>query len=216
MEQSFRTQWRRAAWLMAGFCLMGQVGIAAEARSLYAYTDAQGQAVLTDNLQQVPAEYRGRLRTVSGGESPAAEAITPGAASEVENLPSPSGVVQKLLHLVAQKVSPITGLTPHQTAVVIVAGACVAALLLLLFLSSNPAIRILAKCLLILVSLAALYQMTVGGAVSIGAVAGTAPQPSRQAMDNLMEQVKNKTEQSYRLQDERTTRQLDQVEQPTQ
>lgn len=216
MGRLFRAQWRRVAWLVAGFCLMGQGGIVTEAGNLYVYTDAQGQAVLTDNLHQVPVEYRGRLRTVSGGESPAAEAITPGAVSEGDNPPSSSGVVQKLLHLVAQKVSPMKGLTPHQTAVVIVAGACVAALLLLLFLSSNPAIRILAKCLLILVSLAALYQVAVGGSVSVGSVAGTAPQPSGQAMDNIMGQVKNKTEQSYRLQDERTTRQLDQVEQPTQ
>lgn len=89
-------------------------------------------------------------------------------------------------------------------------------LLLLLFLSSNPAIRILAKCLLILVSLAALYQAAVGGSGPVGPVAGAAPQASGQAVDNIMGQVKTKTEQSYRLQEERTTRQLTQADQPNQ
>ena len=185
-----------------------------EAGNLYVYTDAQGQPVLTDNVQQVPAEYRGRLRTVTSGESPADSAMAPTTESAANSSSPTSGVVQEILHLVAQKIHPITGLTPHQTAVVIVAGGCWMALLLLMFLSSNPAIRLLAKCLLVLVGLAAVYQFVVGGPVSRGPVAGTAPQVSGQAMDNIMGQVKTKTEHSYRLQDERITRQLDQVEQP--
>jgi hypothetical protein len=201
---------------VAWFCLLWQGGIAVAAGTLYVYTDAQGQAVLTDNLQRVPPEYRSRLRALTNGESPASQAIALGVESAVGNPPPSSNVVQEILHLVAHKVHPIKGLTAHQTAVVIVAGACVVALFLFLFLSSNPAIRILAKCLLMLVSLAALYQLAVGGPVSTGPLAGTAPQGSAQAMDNIMGQVKTKTEQSYRLQDERTTRQLDQAEQPTQ
>ncbi len=213
MGHSSRAESQRAAWLLAWFCLMWHGGIAVEAGSLYVYTDAQGQAVLTDNVQQVPAEYRGRLRTVTSGEAPAAGVM---ASEPAASRPLPtSSVLQEILHAVAQKVHPIKGLTPHQTAVVIVAGACWMALLSLMFLSSNPAIRILAKCLLILVSLAAVYQLAVGGFSPVETVAGSVPQGSGQAMDNIMGQVKTKTEQSYRLQDERTTRQLDQAEQPT-
>lgn len=207
MGQSFVGQRWRTAWVVAGFCLMWLSRMDAAAGSLYVYTDAQGQAVLTDDVQQVPAEFRGRLRAVTGGESPAAEVMTSGKESGVRKPPSPSGVVQEILHTVAQKVHPIKGLTSHQTAVIILAGACVVALLSLLFFSSNPATRILAKCLLILVSLAALYQLAVGSPV-----AGTAPQAAGPAMDNIMGQIKTKTEQSYRLQDARTTRQLDQAE----
>jgi hypothetical protein len=212
----FWNQWRRDAWLGAMLCLMWQGGIAVEAGNLYVYTDAQGQAVLTDNLQQVPAEYRGRVRTVTDGESPAAESITSGAKSTVNNRTFSSGMMQDLLDHVAQKVHPIQGLTHHQTAVVVVAGACWVMLLLFLFLSSNPAIRILAKCLLILVSLAALYQLAIGGRVLVGSAGGTAPQASGHTLDSIMGQVKTKTEQSYRLQDDRTARQLDQAEQSTQ
>ena len=211
MGQSFVGQRWRAAWVLAGFCLMWLSRMDAAAGSLYVYSDAQGQAVLTDDVQQVPAEYRGRLRKVTNGDSPAAEVMTSGKESGVRKPPSPSGVVQEILHTVAQKIHPIKGLTTHQTAVIILTGACVATLLSLLFLSSNPATRILAKCLLILVSLAALYQLAVGSPV-----AGTAPQAAGPAMDNIMGQIKTKTEQSYRLQDARTTRQLDQAEQPTQ
>lgn len=215
MWQTIRDKTRRAIWLMAGFGLMWHAGIVVEAGSLYVYTDAQGQAVLTDNVQQVPAEYRGRLRTVTSGEAPATGVMA--SASELaarSPLPS-SSALEGILHAVAQKVHPIKGLTPHQTAVVIVAGACWMALLSLMFLSSNPAIRILAKCLLVLVSLAAVYQLAVGSVLPAGTDAGSSPPASGQTMDNIMGQMKTKAEQSYRLQDERTTRQLDQAEQPT-
>ena len=215
MGQPFGAKGRRAAWLVAGFCLMWHGVTFVQAGNLYFYTDAQGQAVLTDNLQQVPVEYRGRVRTMTGAESPASRATT-SAAELAQSSPLPSsGVLQEILHAVAQKVHPIKGLTPHQTAVVIVAGVCCMALLLLMFLSPNPAIRLLSKCLLVLVSLTAVYQLAVGGPLSAGTVAGSAPQASGQAMDNIMGQVKSKTEQSYRMQDDRTTRQLDQAEQPT-
>ena len=122
MWQTIRDKTRRAIWLMAGFGLMWHAGIVVEAGSLYVYTDAQGQAVLTDNVQQVPAEYRGRLRTVTSGEAPATSVMA--SASELaarSPLPS-SSALEGILHAVAQKVHPIKGLTAHQTAVVIVAG----------------------------------------------------------------------------------------------
>jgi hypothetical protein len=215
MWQTIRDKTRRAIWLMAGFGLMWHAGIVVEAGSLYVYTDAQGQAVLTDNVQQVPAEYRGRLRTVTSGEAPATGVMASASESAARSpLPS-SSALEGILHVVAQKVHPIKGLTPHQTAVVIVAGACWMALLSLMFLSSNPAIRILAKCLLVLVSLAAVYQLAVGSVLPAGTDVGSSPPASGQTMDNIMGQMKTKAEQSYRLQDERTTRQLDQAEQPT-
>lgn len=211
MGYTCRDQWQRVSRLAVGFYMLWPGGSVVEAGNLYVYTDGQGQTVLTDSVQQVPAEYRGRLRTVTGGEPPAAETIASGTDSAVGPSPPPAGVIQEFLHLLAQKVPPIKGLSAHHTAVVIVAGASIVALLSLLFLSANPAIRILAKCLLILVSLAALYQLAVGGPVT-----GAASQASGHGMDNLTGLVKTKTQQSYRLQDERTTRQLDQAEPPTQ
>ncbi len=215
MKESFKPKCRRATWLLAGFCIIWHGGTALEAGNLYVYTDAQGQPAFTDNVQQVPAEYRGRLRTVTSGEAPAAGAMTPTAELSATSSSSASGVVQEILHAVARKVHPIKGLTPHQTAVVIVAGGGWMALLFLMFLSSNPAVRLLAKCLLILVGLAAVYQLAVGGGPSAESFAGSASQTSGQAMDNIMSQAKARTEHSYRLQDERTTRQLDQAEQST-
>jgi hypothetical protein len=213
MRVTLRDQWRCFSCLAVGCCVIWQGAFTVEAGSLYVYTDAQGQAVLTDNLQHVPPEFRGRLRTVTGGESPAAGAVGTGQ-EPVASQPPSSNVIQSILHLVAQKVHPIQGLTAHQTAVLIVAGACLVALLCLLFVTSNPAIRLLAKCLLMLVSLMALYQLAVGGAVSVGPLTGTSPQASEQ-VDNLMGKVKTLTQQGYRLQDERTTHQLDQAEPST-
>ena len=216
MGQSFWARSQHAAWLMTGFCLMWYGGTFVEAGSLYVYTDAQGQPVLTDNLQLVPAEYRAGIRVMTGAQSVPTGATRPGAESAASSPLPTSGVVGEILHAVAQKVSsrPIEGLTPHQTAVVIVAGICWIALLLFMYFSSNPAIRLICKCFLMLVGLAAVYHLTVGGPRSDGSVGGSAPQTTGQAMD-LMGQVKTKTEQNYRLQEERTTRQLDLAEQPT-
>ena len=206
-----RNPWRCLSWFAVG-CVMWHGAFAIEAGSLYVYTDAQGQAVLTDNLQQVPPEYRGRLRAVAGGESSTAEAPAVVERSAATGRSPSSNVIESMLHLVAQKVHPFGGLTAHQTAVLIVGGACLVALLCLLFLSANPAIRLLAKFLLVMVSLTTLYQLVIAGTGSVGPLTGTSQQASEQAADNIMGQVKTKTQKSYRLQDERTTRQLDQAE----
>lgn len=214
MERSCIITHRRFVWMIAGCCLVWAGGNPLEAGSLYVYTDAQGQPVLTDNLEQVPTAYRGRVRTVAGQEVAASDAAAPGAETTVHKAPASSGVTEALLSALAQRVSkhPIKGLTPYQTAVVIVAGACWVVLLGLLFLSTNPAVRLLSKFLLLLVGVSAVYQLFVGNGLSTG-VAGSPQQASEQAMENVMEPMKSKTEQSYRLQDERMTRQLNQVEQ---
>lgn len=207
---------RWSVWLlMLCWGLTWQQGSFAEAGPLYVYTDAQGQAVLTDNPQEVPAEFRGRLRTLANGESPAPNVPLPVTESAVGK-PSSSGLIGDILSVVAAKVGSrqIKGLTAYQTAVVIVAGFCWLTLLVLIFLSANPAIRLLSKCLLVLVGVAAVYHLAIGGSSSAGAVAGSPQQGSEQAMDNVMGQMKSKTEQSYRAQDERTARQLDQIESP--
>lgn len=215
MEPLCRVNRRGIAWIFAGLCLVWQGGSSLEAGSLYVYTDAQGQPVLADNLQQVPPEYRGRVRTVSGQEVAAPDAAAPGAETTVHKASASSGVTEALLSALAQRVSkhPIKGLMPYQTAVLIAAGFCWVVLLGLIFLSANPAVRLLSKFLMLLVGVSAVYQLSVGNVMPTSGATGSPQQASEQAMDNVMGRMKSKTEQSYRLQDERTTRQLNQAEQ---
>ena len=138
-----------------------------------------------------------------------------GATPAGSGLRLPSNAVQSILRSIAEKVHPIEGLTGYQTAVLLVAGTCVLALLCVLFLASNPAIRFLAKCLLLCVSLTMLYQLSIGGAGSGRPRSDQALQGSGQVVDNIMGHVKTMTEQNYRLQDDRATRQLDQAESST-
>lgn len=204
-------------WLiLPGICLTWY-GVAG-AGPLYVYTDAQGQAVLTDNLEQVPAEFRGRVRTMATAEAPPTAAPAPVAAATVSRSPSASGVVENLLNVIAAKVGSrtIKGLTAHQTAVIILAGVCWLALLVPIFMSSNPGIRLLCKFLLVLVGVAALYQVAISGMPSFEAVTGSPQQGSEQAMENVLGKMRSQTEQSYRAQDARTARQLEQIEPPTQ
>ena len=202
--------------IMLGICLTWY-GVAG-AGPLYVYTDAQGQAVLTDNLEQVPAEFRGRVRTMATAEAPPTAAPAPVAAATVSRSPSASGVVENLLNVIAAKVGSrtIKGLTAHQTAVIILAGVCWLALLVPIFMSSNPGIRLLCKFLLVLVGVAALYQVALSGMPSFEAVTGSPQQGSEQAMENVLGKMRSQTEQSYRAQDARTARQLEQIEPPTQ
>ena len=202
--------------IMLGICLTWY-GVSG-AGPLYVYTDAQGQAVLTDSLEQVPAEFRGRVRTMATAEAPPTAAPAPVAAATVSQSPSASGVVENLLNVIAAKVGSrtIKGLTAHQTAVIILAGVCWLALLLPIFMSSNPGIRLLCKFLLVLVGVAALYQVAISGMPSLEAVTGSPQQGSEQAMENVLGKMRSQTEQSYRAQDARTARQLEQIEPPTQ
>jgi hypothetical protein len=202
--------------IMVGICLTWY-GVAG-AGPLYVYTDAQGQAVLTDNLEQVPAEFRGRVRTMATAEAPPTAAPAPVAAATVSQSPSASGVVENLLNVIAAKVGSrtIKGLTAHQTAVIILAGVCWLALLVPIFMSSNPGIRLLCKFLLVLVGVAALYQVAISGMPSFEAVTGSPQQGSEQAMENVLGKMRSQTEQSYRAQDARTARQLEQIEPPAQ
>lgn len=202
--------------IMLGICLTWY-GVAG-AGPLYVYTDAQGQAVLIDHLEQVPAEFRGRVRTMATAEAPPTAAPAPVAAATVSQSPSASGVVENLLNVIAAKVGSrtIKGLTAHQTAVIILAGVCWLALLVPIFMSSNPGIRLLCKFLLVLVGVAALYQVAISGMPSFEAVTGSPQQGSEQAMENVLGKMRSQTEQSYRAQDARTARQLEQIEPPTQ
>lgn len=206
----------RIGLIMLGICLTwyGMAG----AGPLYVYTDAQGQAVLTDNLEQVPAEYRGRVRAMAAAEAPPTAAPAPPAAAIASRPPSDSGVVENLLNVIAAKVGShtINGLTVHQTAVLILAGFCWLVLLVPIFVSSNPGIRLLCKFLLVLVGVVALYQVAVSGMPSLEAMTGSPQQGSGQAMENVLGKMKRQTEDSYRAQNARTARQLEEVEPPTQ
>ena len=214
-----RGGWRRDrvwVWVTAlGLCLLGYVGIEAEAGSLYVYTDAKGQAVLTDNLDQVPAAYRGRVRTMTDTDSPG-PAPVPAPATPGNTLSTSSGVIGDVLSAVAAKVGSrtIKGLTAYQTAVVIVAGVSSLILLLFIFLSANPAIRILCKVLLVVVGLSAFYQVLAIDAPSLEALAGPPQQGAGQPVDNMLGRMRSQTEQSYRAQGERTASQLEPAEQP--
>ncbi len=214
-----RGGWRRDrvwAWVTAlGLCFLGYVAIEAEAGSLYVYTDAKGQAVLTDNLDQVPAAYRGRVRTMTDTDSPG-PAPVPAPATPGNTLSTSSGVIGDVLSAVAAKVGSrtIKGLTAYQTAVVIVAGVSSLILLLFIFLSANPAIRILCKVLLVVVGLSALYQVLAIDAPSLEALAGPPQQGTGQPVDNMLGRMRSQTEKSYRAQGERTASQLEPAEQP--
>jgi hypothetical protein len=58
--------------------------------------------------------------------------------------------------------------------------------------------------------------VAISGMPSFEAVTGSPQQGSEQAMENVLGKMRSQTEQSYRAQDARTARQLEQIEPPTQ
>ena len=202
--------------LLAG--VAGYRPVPAAAAPMYVYTDAQGQTVMTDTLNHVPAEYRNRVRTMIPSDQ-SAHSTKPAAPSSVGRVTSAGeGSMSNVISAVARKLPPgfIKGLNSYQAAVVLLAGFFGVLLLLLTFLSQNVALRILSKCLLAVVCVGAVYHLYLGGESSerrSGAAATGAVDP---ASENVVQQMKHKTADSFKLQDARTTSQLDQVESPLQ
>lgn len=195
---------------LAFLCLgVGSFGGTLEAATSYSYIDDHGNPVLTDRLENVPAEYRNKVRRHETGDVASTtrrdvDTVLPGPAAAPSSL-------QTLIWTIADKVphNLIPGLTQYQAAVFILGGGAGLFLLVMLFLSSNPAMTLLAKWMLVFVAIISAYFMYFSG----GGTRGRSPQEASgigaPAAGNILQDMKAKTQQSIGLQEERTRQQVD-------
>jgi hypothetical protein len=142
-------------WLWFAVSVVGAGGaFDAAASKIYSYTDDQGNFVASDSLENVPERYRSRAkeREVQDSGLPAQDA---------RSAAPPSGFGAFLLALAERlpKALTLPGTNAFQT-IVLVAGGFAAVLMLAgMYLSANPAVRLLMKCMLGFLVVGATYLL---------------------------------------------------------
>jgi len=134
---------------LAGFLLLAFSGLTvtndAFAKSLYSYRDYQGNNVITDNYDQIPAEYRSSVVTVEQeGEADSPSPQVSGRGS---------GLLQRVEQSIGKAVINVPGMTHYQSHALTVAGALFLLCLTLRFMSNSQVIRFLSLWGLVMLGL---------------------------------------------------------------
>jgi len=133
-------------------CTILILGIRVEVRAttIYSYIDDRGNLAYTDSLDTIPEKFRAKVKTHEQPDS-------------VSNSPS---VMQSMQQKIKEQAKnhgwempsfqlDMEGLTPAQSKIVTYAGAAAVVLLLLMYISNSPFIRMLGFCLLIVLGIGA-------------------------------------------------------------
>lgn len=135
--------------LIVGVLAIGQWGaVAARAATVYSYIDDQGNPVFTDSPETIPEKYRAKVKT---HERPDTVSKTPSMIQSVQqNIKERAknyGWEMPSLHI------DMAGFTPAQSQILTYAGAVAVVLLLMMYVSKGPFIRMLGFCLLIVLGI---------------------------------------------------------------
>lgn len=144
--------------VIVGVLVVGQWGaVAARAATVYSYIDDQGNPVFTDSPETIPEKYRAKVKT---HEQP----------DPVSKAPSRMQSVQQKITEQAKNYGwempsfqiDMAGLTPAQSKILTYAGAAAVVLLLMMYMSKSPFVRMLGFCLLIVIGIGAPVLIYVG------------------------------------------------------
>ncbi|HEY7534046.1 MAG TPA: hypothetical protein VH681_14845 [Nitrospiraceae bacterium] len=137
-------QWLCVLSLVAGFVLCDR----AVATTIYSYVDERGNAVMTDNYDTIPVQYRSKVKIT---ESPSDRA----AGTHIGELQrSISHSVRGLVQEVGGLAPNISGLSPHQSQILTWAGVIALICIAVMYLSRGQVTRFLALWFLVLVGIA--------------------------------------------------------------
>ncbi|HEY5931816.1 MAG TPA: DUF4124 domain-containing protein [Nitrospira sp.] len=153
----------RGCWNIVPLCLIvgvlavGQWGaVEAHAATVYSYIDDQGNPVFTDTPETIPEKYRAKVKT---HERPDTVSNTPSmiqsAQQKIKERAKDYGWEMPSFHI------DMAGFTPAQSKILTYAGAAAVVLLLMMYISKSPFIRILGFCLLIVLGIGAPVLMYV-------------------------------------------------------
>ncbi|MGA6829118.1 DUF4124 domain-containing protein [Nitrospira sp. NS4] len=142
-----------AGWTVLMICwLLGLATLPAHAVTIYSYIDEQGNPRYTDSPDTIPERYRARVQM----HEQANPRVTP--PSKFESVKR--AVVEK-----SQGVGVIqfSGLSPGQSQILTYAGGAAIALLIIMYLTKSPMMRLLALGLLIVLGIGTPLFMYVSG-----------------------------------------------------
>jgi hypothetical protein len=135
--------------LLIGCLLAGMVVLPnAKAATAYSYLDDQGNLVYTDTIDTVPDKYRPRVRSHVQPDP-----VTPSPSF----LQSAQRMLGDKVHDLGFKtpafVMGVEGVSQNQSHILTYAGAMAVVLLVVMYLSKSPLMRLLSLCLLILLGI---------------------------------------------------------------
>jgi hypothetical protein len=135
---------RRLVLCLLACCLLpGMAGLSsAWAVTIYSYVDHQGNMVYTDAFETIPPKYRSKVKT---HERPDPVTHAPSFLRSVE-----ATIQDQTKNAVVKMPSfRMEGLTPEQSRLLTFAGGIAVILLVVMYVSKSPLIRLLGLCLLI-------------------------------------------------------------------
>lgn len=160
----------RGCWRTVPICLFvgvlagGQAGVEVYAATVYSYIDDQGNPVFTDSPETIPEKYRAKVKT---HEQP----------DPVSKAPSRMQSVQQKIKEQAKSYGwempslqfNMAGFNPTQSKILTYAGAAAVLLLLMMYMSKSPFVRMLGFCLLIVIGIGApvLIYVSDGGPMDV-------------------------------------------------
>jgi hypothetical protein len=161
----------RGSWSVVPLCLIvgifvvGQWGAAsARAAAVYSYIDDQGNPVFTDSPETIPEKYRAKVKM---HERPDPVSKTPSMMQSVQQT-----VKERAKSFGWEMPSfqiNMTGFNEAQSKILTYAGAAAVVLLLMMYMSKSPFLRMLGFCLLIVIGIGApvLIYVSDGGPMDI-------------------------------------------------
>lgn len=167
-------------------CTILVLGIHVEvgATTIYSYIDDRGNLAYTDSLDTIPEKLRAKVKTHEQPDS-------------VSNQPS---VMQSMQQKIKEQAKDhgwempsfqldMEGLTPAQSKIVTYAGAAAVVLLLLMYISSSPFIRMLGFCLLIVLGIGAPLLIYVSDGGPMDRIKEKAVASGHAQQDRIQQQV---------------------------
>jgi hypothetical protein len=140
-----------AIWLLAVTVsfVMPLASVEVLATTMYSYIDEQGTAVITDNFNTIPEQYRARVKTTEQISTAHQGTSTAGTIRDrLSNLRS------QLEDMVSRAVPNISGLSHAQSEILTYAGLAAMVLLVAMNVSKGQVVRLLALWCLIMLGLA--------------------------------------------------------------
>lgn len=143
--------------VLIGVLLLSAWVSLAQAVTIYSYIDDQGNLHATDSPDTIPEKYRGKVQTHEQADSPVMppskfEAAKQAMVEKVKGLGITLPTIPKGAAPTAGSVQ-FSGVTPSQSQILTYAGGAAIVLLLMMYLTKSPMLRLLGLGLLIVLGI---------------------------------------------------------------
>ena len=180
-----RVRWMLAIWLLAvmsGLLMPLTSSMEAGATTMYSYIDDQGTPVVTDNFNAIPERYRAKVKTTEQTSSAPQGASTAGAIHE-----RVTSWQKRVMGIASGAVPNISGLSPSQSKILTYAGIAAIVLIVPMYMSKGPGVRLLALWFLIMLGIGTPVLLYVSKDGPMDVIQKQAAQTEKKHQDRLQQ-----------------------------